>query len=399
MTGRADVLVVGGSVAGLRTAEALRRFSYPGTVTIHEAGDELPYDRTTLSKKVLAPDGHLASVGLRSREDLDALGIELRLRSRVESLDAARRTVRLDDGREVGYSTLVVATGSSARELPGVPRTAVHYLRTLADAHRLRAAMESARRAVVVGAGFIGSEVAAAMSARGIEITAVEPAGQPLARVLGNIVGARLGRLHEAGGVRLLPGRAVTAIRAVGAEKQVGLDDGTTLRADLVVVGVGARPNTGWLDGSAVEVADGVVCDECCRAGTPGVFAVGDVARWPNALFEESMRVEHWTNAVEQAAVVAWNIVNPDRPRRYAPVPYVWSDQYGYRLQIVGRPRADDEVRIVQDDPANAVLVALYAREGRLSGAFALNAPARAMALRRSLAARASLEHAVEVGA
>ncbi|MEN3359950.1 MAG: hypothetical protein V7637_3932, partial [Mycobacteriales bacterium] len=320
-------------------------------------------------------------------------------------LDAARRTVHLDNGRAVEYSTLVVATGSSARELPGVPRTAVHYLRTLADAHRLRTAMESARRAVVVGAGFIGSEVAAAMSARGIEITVVEPAGPPLARVLGNVVGARLARLHEARGVRLLPGRAVTAIRdgggrgAEGAQKQVVLDDGTTLCADLVVVGVGARPNTAWLDGSAVEVADGVVCDEYCQASAPGVFAVGDVARWPNALFDESMRVEHWTNAIEQAAVVAWNIVNPDRPRPYAPVPYVWSDQYGYRLQIVGSPRADDEVRVVQDDPANTVLVALYAREGRLSGAFTVNAPARAIALRRSLAARVSLDHALEVGA
>ncbi|MEN3303465.1 NAD(P)/FAD-dependent oxidoreductase, partial [Pseudonocardia sp.] len=260
MTDRVDVLVVGGSVAGLRTAEALRRFSYPGTVTIHEAGDDLPYDRTTLSKKVLATDGHLASVGLRSREDLDALGIELVLRSRAESLDASRRTVHLDDGRAIEYSTLVVATGSGARELPDVPRTAVRYLRTLADAHRLRTAMDSARRAVVVGAGFIGSEVTSAMSARGIGTTVVEPAGHPLARVLGNVVGARLARLHEARGVRLLPGRAVIAIRdggdggADGAQKQVVLDDGTTLCADLVVVGIGARPNTAWLDGSAVEV-------------------------------------------------------------------------------------------------------------------------------------------------
>ncbi len=196
-----------------------------------------------------------------------------------------------------------------------------------------------------------------------------------------------------------MPGRAVTAVRESGtdvAPYRVVLDDGTTLCTELVVVGIGARPNTAWLDGSGVEVADGVVCDEFCRTGTPKVFAVGDVARWPNSLFDESMRVEHWTNAVEQAAVVAWNLVNPDRLRAYVPVPYVWSDQYGLRLQIVGRPRADDEVRILEDDPAKRVLVALYARQGRLSGAFTLNAPSHAISLRRSLGARASLDQALE---
>jgi len=399
MTDRTDVLVVGGSVAGLRTAEALRRFSYPGAVTILEAGNHPPYDRTMLSKKVLDAGGHAVPVSLRTPEHLDEAGIELRLRSVAEKPDFSQRTVHLADGSDIEYSTMVVATGASARELPGAPRSAVHYLRTLDDAHRLRRAMESARDAVVVGAGFIGSEVAAAMSARGIMVTVVEPAGYPLGRALGEVIGFRLARLHESRGVRLVPGRSVTWVgksESSAAPYSVVLDDGTTLNTELVVVGIGARPNTAWLEGSGIELGDGVTCDQFCRTSAPGVFAVGDVARWPNALFDEAMRVEHWTNAVEQAAVVAWNIANPGSPRSYAPVPYVWSDQYGLRLQIIGRPRADDEVRIVKDDIADGVLVALFSRQGRLSGAFTVNAPKRLPALRRALASGASLDQALE---
>ena len=394
MTMSTGVLIVGGSVAGLRTAEALRRHSYDGPVTLLEAGGDLPYDRPAVSKKLLGEGGATASVHLRSRQDLDKAGIEVRLGTRAAALDSTRRTVHLAGGAAIEYGGLVLATGARARELPGLPRPAVHYLRDLADAHRLRGELGSARSAVVVGAGFIGSEVAAAIAERGAEVTVVEPAGYPLGRVLGQVVGARLARLHESRGVRLLPGRSVTGVhcdRGRQARYSVVLDDGQVLPADLVVAGVGALPNTEWLGGSGLEVDDGVVCDEFCRASAPGVFAAGDVARWPNGLFSESMRVEHWTNAIEQAAVVAWNIVHPDEPRGYAPVPYVWSDQYGLRLQIVGRPRAADEVHIVEDDPAAAVLVALYAREGRMTGAFTLNAPSRLLALRRALAARASL--------
>ena len=402
MTEHAGVVVVGGSVAGLRTAEALRRFSYSGAVTIVEASNDLPYDRTALSKKVLAPDGDATQVGLRSQAQLDALNIDVRLQCQVEALDTAQRTLCLADGRAIGYSTLVIATGSDARSLPDVPHSAAHYLRTLSDARRLRCSMDSAQSAVIVGAGFIGSEVAAAMSTRGINVTVVEPAGDPLGRVLGNVIAARLAQLHERHGVHLLPGRAVNGVYpvATGANPyRVALDDGASLGADVVVVGVGARPNTAWLNRSAIEVADGVICNEFCQASVANVFAVGDVARWTNPLFEESMRVEHWTNAIEQAAIVAWNIANPDRMRTYASVPYVWSDQYSQRLQIVGRPRPDDELCIVEDDPADARLVALYARQGRLTGAFTLNAPNRAMALRRSLAAHASLDQALRVGA
>jgi NADPH-dependent 2,4-dienoyl-CoA reductase/sulfur reductase-like enzyme len=399
MTDSAGLVIVGGSVGGLRTAEALRRNAYAGPITLLEAGSELPYDRTVLSKKLLGVDGATAPVHLRTREDLDKARIEVRLRSRVESLDTRRRVLHLADGTVVEFSRLVVATGARARELPGLPRPAVHYLRTLDDAHRLRGGIDSVRSAVVVGAGFIGSEVAAAIAERGAAVTVVEPAGYPLGRVLGEVVGERLAALHTSRGVRLRPGRAVTGVRADRSGPvpyTVTLDDGSELPADLVVAGIGALPNTGWLAGSGIAVDDGVVCDQFCQSSVPGVFAVGDVARWPNELFGESMRIEHWTNAIEQAATVAWNITHPDRPRGYSPVPYVWSDQYGLRLQIVGRPRADDDVRLVEDDTAAPVLVALYAREGRMTGAFTLNATSRLLTLRRALAARAPLAQVLD---
>ncbi|MBT2228181.1 NAD(P)/FAD-dependent oxidoreductase [Nonomuraea sp. NEAU-A123] len=394
MTDRSDVLIVGGSIAGVRTAEGLRRLSFEGSITVLEAGPDLPYDRPALSKQVLAGGESAESVRLRSQADLDKARIELRRGCRGVGLDVDARTVRLDDGTVIEYSDLVIATGSAPRRLPTAPAgPGVHYLRTVRDALDLRDAIDGPVRVVVVGAGFIGSEVAAAAAARSASVTVVEPYAFPLSRVLGDLVGKRLARLHESKGVQLVLGRSVREVGDDGAGgKRVVLDDGTTLDCDVVVVGVGAIPHTDWLAGSGLDVADGVVCDEFCRASAPHVFAAGDVARWPNELFAESMRIEHWTNAVEQAGVVAWNILHPDNPRAYAPVPYVWSDQYGSRLQIVGRPRAEDEVRIVLDDPAGDSLVALYVRDQGLVGAFGLNAPSRMLVLRRSLAARASLD-------
>ncbi|MFC5824631.1 NAD(P)/FAD-dependent oxidoreductase [Nonomuraea insulae] len=394
MTDHSDVLIVGGSIAGVRTAEGLRRLSFEGGITILEAGQDLPYDRPALSKQVLTAGASAESVMLRSPADLDKARIDLRRGSVGVGLDADARTVRLADGTVITYSDLVIATGAAPRELPSVPaRPGVHYLRTVQDAVRLRDAVGAPVRVVVVGAGFIGSEVAAGAAARSASVTVIEPFAFPLSRVLGDLVGKRLAQLHESKGVQLVLGRSVSGIEDVGATgKRVVLDDGTALSCDVVVIGIGAIPNTNWLAGSGLYVADGIVCDEYCRASVPNVFAVGDVARWPNPLFAESMRIEHWTNAVEQAGIVAWNLTHPDSPRAYAPVPYVWSDQYGNRLQIVGRPRAEDEVRIVLDDPADDSMVALYLRDQRVVGAFGQNAPSQLLALRRSLAARASLE-------
>jgi NADPH-dependent 2,4-dienoyl-CoA reductase/sulfur reductase-like enzyme len=392
---RTDVLIVGGSMAGVRTAEALRRLKFDGGITILEEGADLPYDRPALSKHILTERADAASVMLRAQEDLDRGRIELRRDSRAVGLDVDSRTVFLADGATIEYGDLVIATGAAPRKLPQVSPShpGVHYLRTLRDALALREALDAADRVVVVGGGFIGSEVAAAATDRASSVTVVEPFAYPLSRVLGDLVGQRLAHLHQSRGVNLVLGRSVTEIGDQGADGvRVVLDNGATLDCDLVVVGIGAIPNTGWLVESTLDLADGVVCDEFCRASAAHVYAAGDVARWPNNLFAESMRIEHWTNAVEQGAIVAWNIVHADKPRAYASVPYVWSDQYGSRLQIVGRPRADDEVRVVHDDPATDSLVALYIRDGGLAGAFALNASPQALTLRRSLAARTPLD-------
>lgn len=397
MTDRSDVLIVGGSIAGVRTAEGLRRLSFEGGITILEAGPHLPYDRPALSKQILANGSDTGSVMLRTPEKLAENRIDLRRDVRAEALDPDARTVRLADGSVIEYGDLVIATGAAPRMLPAAPPgPGVHYLRTLRDALDLRAALARAGRVVIVGAGFIGLEVAAAAAGKVEEVTVVDPFAFPLGRVLGDVAGKRLARLHEDRGVGLVLGRSVSTVESDGAGgRRVLLDDGTQLDCDMVVVGVGAVPATGWLEGSGLVLADGVVCDEFCRASARNVFAAGDVARWPNALFGEPMRVEHWTNAVEQAAAVAWNIARPDAPRAYTPVPYVWSDQYGSRLQIVGRPQAGDEVRIVRDDPVDDSWVALYVRDGSLAGALGLNAPAQLLALRRMFAAGAPLEEAV----
>ncbi|MFG1926403.1 NAD(P)/FAD-dependent oxidoreductase [Cryptosporangium sp. NPDC048952] len=390
-----DVLVVGGAMAGIRTAEGLRRMKFAGRVVVLEAGTDLLYDRPALSKQILTDGAEAAAVMLRTADELAAANVELVRGHRAVSADVDARTVTLDDGTTWSYRDLVVATGSTPRRLPGAEdRPGVHYLRTLDDALALRSAVRAAQRVVVVGAGFIGSEVAAAAAAAATSVTVVEPFAQPLGRVLGDVVGERLARLHRSRGVDLRLGRTVTRVQP---DLTVLLDDGSELQADVVVVGIGATPNTEWLDGSGLDVRDGVVCDEFCRASAEHVYAVGDVARWPNSLFDESMRIEHWTNAVEQAGVLAWNLTHPLAPRAYAPVPYVWSDQYGSRLQIVGRPRVDDEVRIVTDDSETGSLVALYVRDGRLSGAFGLDAPQAVMAMRRALAARTPLEDLLEL--
>ncbi|MCX4817980.1 FAD-dependent oxidoreductase [Streptomyces sp. NBC_01239] len=392
MTGNTGVLVVGGSVAGLRTAESLRRFGYDGAVTVLESGGDLPYDRTALSKRVLSGEGGPDTVMLRGPEGLDKLGVDFRLRTAARGLDSDGHQVWTTDGERIGYATLVVASGASPRLLPVGDQEAVHYLRTLSDALSLRGAVHSVTRVVVVGAGFIGSEVASVFAGTAASVTVVEPFPFPLARVLGDTVGARLARLHESRGVRLVLGRSVTDVRASGPERSVVLDDGSELAADLVIAGIGAVPNTDWLKGSGVEVDDGVLCDEFCRASAPDVFAVGDVARWFHPLLGEAVRVEHWTNAMEQASVVASNIARPENPRGFSAIPYVWSDQYGSRLQIIGRPRADDTLRTVLDEPADGAFGALYVRDGQVAGGYFENAPVHAMRLRRAITAGETTE-------
>lgn len=387
-----QIVIVGGSVAGLRTAEALRRHGFEGSLTLVEAGDQLPHDRPALSKQMLTSDASAESVALRTAGEIAARGITLRRGAAATGLDLAARAVVLADGERVAFHRAVLATGVAPRRLNiPAPSSGVHYLRSLPDALALRAAAVPARQVAVIGGGFIGLEVAAALAGRvgkgAVEITVIEALPLPLARLLGERAARSVVALHQVRGVRFALGRTVAAVLGGPRPHGVLLDDGEVVPADLVVVGVGAAPNTGWLHGSGLALDDGIVCDEYLRASAAGIYAAGDVARWPNTRYGQVMRIEHWTNAVEQAGVVAWNLLNPQAPRTYAPVPYVWSDQFGVRLQIIGRPGAGDTPVVLEDEPAAARLVIGYQRGEDVMGAFAMNAPARALALRRAIAA------------
>ncbi|MFC4508273.1 MULTISPECIES: NAD(P)/FAD-dependent oxidoreductase [Streptomyces] len=383
-------MIVGASAGGLATAEALRRQGYRGTVTL--IGDEphLPYDRPPLSKQFLSGEWQPERLRLRPPAEIDALDMDLRLGSAAIGVDREGRTVVLSDGRTLPYDALVVATGVRPRRLPGSTGVSgVHVLRTLENATALKARLAPGRRLVVVGAGFIGAEAAATARGLGVDVTMIEPAPVPLAHAVGKAVGRALTRPHLDHDVDLRTGATVSEILSHdGHVAGVGLADGTVVPADDVVVGIGSHPNVEWLQGSGLRLDDGLVCDEFCQAA-PGVYGVGDVARWYNPLFETTMRIEHRTNAAEQGLAVARNLLNPTNPRPFAPVPYFWSDQYDMKIQAYGFLRGHDEAVIVDGDPGACRFIAAYRKGDRLTGALSVGMPPKALrSWRSAIAAR-----------
>ena len=273
-------------------------------------------------------------------------------------------------------------------------------LRTLDDALAIRAALDAAARVVVIGAGFIGSEVAATCRMRGLDVTLLEALPVPLARALGDEMGAACAELHRDNGVDLRVGVAPAGFDGDEQVERVRLSDGSAIDADVVVVGVGVAPETAWLEGSGLALGDGVLCDASCFASAPGVVAAGDVARWHNPLFGVDMRVEHWTNAAEQGMAAARTLLaGPARAEPYAPVPYFWSDQYETKIQCVGHLQAGDEVRVVDGSIEDRRFVAVYGRAGRLVGALGFSRPKLVLAYRRLIAEGASFDAAVAYAA
>jgi NADPH-dependent 2,4-dienoyl-CoA reductase/sulfur reductase-like enzyme len=400
------VVVVGASLAGLRAVEALRQAGYEGRLTLVGREQHLPYDRPPLSKQVLAGAWEADRIWLREPEAFADLDLDLRLGTAATGLDVDNRRVDLEGGEGLPYDGLVIATGAAPRTLPGQPTdlAGLHVLRTLEDCLAIREGVDAAARVVVVGAGFIGAEVAATARGRGCQVTVLEALPVPLSRGLGPVMGAACAALHSDNGVDLRCEVGVASIEADGSGRVAGvrLQSGETVAADLVVVGIGVSPVTAWLEGSGLRLNDGVVCDEACAAGPPGVYAAGDVARWPNPLFGEEMRLEHWTNAVEQATHVAHNLLAGAGATPFAPVPYFWSDQYTAKIQFVGRSGPDDEVKVVHGTVDERKFVALYGRAGRLVGALGFSMPRLLMGYRALIAERASweaaLEHASSVG-
>jgi NADPH-dependent 2,4-dienoyl-CoA reductase/sulfur reductase-like enzyme len=374
-----SIVVVGGSLAGVRAVQALRREGHEGPITLVGAERHWPpYDRPPLSKQVLTGAWDPDKARLRVSDPFEA---DLILGRRAVGLDLADGQVQLDDGATLTFDRLVVATGATPRTLPGTEHTAgVHVLRTADDALALRHDLERARRVAVVGAGFIGCEVASSCRTLGLEVTIIEALDLPLTRVLGPQMGAFGAELQRTHGVELHLGLGVRAVEGDGRVEQVILADGTEVAADVVVVGIGVRPATDWLEGSGLTVEDGLVCDETCVAlGSDGrVVAAGDVARWTNPLFDRSMRIEHWTNASDQAMHVAKVLVHgAGVAGAFAPVPYFWSDQHGTKLQFVGTAAPEDEVTVVEGSLTAGKFVTAYRRGGRTVGALCVNWPAR----------------------
>ena len=391
------IVVAGGSLAGIRAAEALRRKGFEGRLVFVGAESERPYDRPPLSKEVLLGDREPDRIQLTKPEAFDALELDLRLGVAAEALVPGERSVVLAGGERVDYDGLVIATGARARTLPGVPPLpGIHTLRTLEDCLALRADFERGPRVAVVGAGFIGSEVAATARQRGLEVTLIEALPTPMARVINAELGQMCAAVHSDQGVDVRLGTGVEAIEGGERVERVRLSDGSLVPADVVVVGIGVVPETDWLVSSGLEIADGVVCDATCATAAPGVVAAGDVARWHHRLYGETIRIEHWTNAVEQAEAAADRLLaGPDGAEPFAPIPFVWSDQFDLKIQAAGRIRPDDEVFVAHGSIEERRFVALHGREGRLTGALGLNRVRQLMGYRRMMRDGTSWEEAV----
>ncbi|MFE0019691.1 NAD(P)/FAD-dependent oxidoreductase [Amycolatopsis sp. NPDC059021] len=396
------LVVVGASLAGLRAVESARRGGYTGSITLIGAEEHLPYDRPPLSKAFLGKGHDGVVTPFRSADELrDDWDVRLCLGAPAEALDTAEREVVVD-GRPVPYDAAVIATGATPRAFPaGQGIAGVHQLRTVEDALAIRAALDAGARTVVIGAGFIGSEVASAARKRGLPVTVVEALELPLVRSVGREAGEVCAALHRENGTDLRLGTRVTGIAShAGRVIGVVLDDGDEIAADLVVVGIGVAPATSWLRGSGLvlhALDGGVVCGSTLSTNVPGVYAAGDVAHAASPLFDgDLMRLEHWTNAAEQGAAAARHALDPASAVPLEPVPYFWSDWYGHRLQFVGTPRAD-EVRVTSR--AVEGFTALYRRGDRLVGALTVDRPREIMKYRRRVAERGEWEEALTFAA
>ena len=386
MTGPNQIVIVGAGAAGLTAAEALRNRGYDGTLML--IGDEPhhPYDRPPLSKQILAGTWEPDRIALRSPDALAKLDADLLLGRSAVGLDMATRQVLLDGGDRLDFDGLVIATGVTPRSLPGADLAGIHLLRSLDDALSLRAHLLARPAVVVVGAGFLGAEVAAVARGMSLDVTLINPQPVPMYRQFGHRVGELIGHLHTDHGVTVRCGTGVrrflsTAGRVIGVE----LTDGSTLDADLVVVSVGASPALNWLADSGLPQGNGIECDTHCQAA-PGVYAAGDIASWHNNHFNTRMRLEHRMNATEQAMAVAGNLLGADRP--FAPVPYFWTDQYDARIQAYGIFPADADITVLHGQPTSRNFVAGYAHQGKMVGVLGWNSPRELRKLRQLVADR-----------
>jgi NADPH-dependent 2,4-dienoyl-CoA reductase/sulfur reductase-like enzyme len=370
------IVIVGAGAAGLAVAESARSLGYQGALTMINGERHLPYDRPPLSKQLLTGQWTPDRLALREPAALDRLDLDLRDGVRARAVDTTARTVDLDDGRQVGYDALVIATGVQARWLPGTRGVeGVHVLRDLDDALRLRADLDSGGPLVVIGAGVLGVEVAAVARQRGLEVTVVDPLPLPMMRVVGPDVGTLIADIHRERGVDLRGGVGVRGVLTTdGRVEAVDREDGSALPAAAVLVAIGASPDVGWLDGSGIPIggpnpeegSGGILCGAAGHV-TDGVWAAGDVAAWPRPGGTGWRRVEHRLSATEQGRAVARSILDPTYVDPGA-IPYFWSDQYEYKIQSYGLPGPDDRFTVVEGALTDRKFIGTYTAAGVITG-------------------------------
>ncbi|GGF24477.1 ferredoxin reductase [Williamsia phyllosphaerae] len=400
------MVVVGAGLGGARLAENLRQAGYSEPITLIGKESQIPYDRPPLSKAVLRGERDL--VALKTPEWYAENHIHLLLDTEVEAVDLAAKKVDVGAGESLAFETLVLATGLDPRFLPdsavqggsaAAELDGVHVLRTYDDALELRAAAREGVRAVVVGAGFIGCEAAASLSILGATVTIVEPAPSALHAALGPTIGARVEKLHTDRGVTVRTGVGVAELlTADGAVTGIRLDDGSTLDADLVVLGIGSIPTTSLAESIGLDLSDrsvggGIACDATGKTSADGVYALGDVANWSDETGEFGRRVEHWNHVVEQAKVVADAIAGTDKASSTPVVHYFWTDQFDLKIQCLGAPAADDDVHIVDEDGDK--FLAYFSRDGILTGVVGAGRAGAVMKMRATVAARTPISDLV----
>lgn len=356
------VVIVGASLAGLNAAETLRSMGYDGKISL--IGDEkyLPYDRPPLSKQVL--DGSYAAEPpyLREAEEFTALDLDLYLGCTATAVNTINRRVIVGSGDSIEFDGLLLATGAQARPMLNVSKMqGIHTLRNFNDAVSIRKAFKTCSRVVIIGGGFIGSEVASSARSLGLQVTILEALPVPLSRVLGDEMGSACSKIHSDYGTDLKCNAIVKGFDGGDHVERVRLGDGSTIDTDLVVIGIGAVPSTKWLDSSDLNIDNGVVCDEHCFTGAPGVYAAGDVARWWHPRLQKYLRVEHWSNAVEQGVIAAKNMLGDEaKMMEFVSTPYFWSQQYGMKMQFAGVINAGDRVQVVHGSAEEHDFVAIY---------------------------------------
>lgn len=377
------VVIVGASAAGAAAAKTLRRAGFDGTVTL--IGGELhrPYRRPPLSKQCLLDDSCHEDLEIPLDEDLR---IDMRLGTTAVKLNPHKRVVTTGGGEDVPFDGLIIASGASPRSLPGLPAAkGVHVLRTIEDCAAIRDELRASPKVVVIGGGFIGTEIAASARSLGLEVTLIEGLPGLYANTLGGFIGDFVTGLHREQGTHLRIGVPVKRVLATDRVNSVELADGTLIEADLVVVGVGVAPATDWLEGSGLPLNNGVVCDSTCAVeGVADIVAAGDVARWFNPRYGAYVRVEHWDNAITQGSAAARRLLG-DRSD-FAPMPYFWSDQFDVKLQFIGVGCPTDSVVVTEGDLKEKKFVARYERNGVAVGMLLVNSSARMAACRRELA-------------